>query len=493
MKAIALISLLVTLVFLFGCEDENPYHQTQRVFVSFKVKELRSDEGDGYVPVQIVFSKPAPYTGKITLESNIDLDNILTSQDIVSSRKVVINVSEGERESTTLLRPVDDTILNGTKLIVLKFHSASDGFLLTMNDSMVLTIADDDITGEQQRVINFSGVDQVISESKNPTTTVRLFLDEPLKTEGSVSLTANSATPGFESHFRTIPALAQGKINLVAPAGSREISFQVIANDNNVVQGDIQLAFDITGTSENIKKGVLSSQILRIKDDELFGKLKAYEVTDGHDIQKQSFEYDALGRISKLYWQSYTPHLREGTHHYIYDNSGRLIRIDKDGQRSVLFHYQNGRVVKTEVVVYDYVKEYANLAYDAKGNISGVEHFVREHDGAYRHTMTHVYLYFLDGNIYKKLSYSVDPHTRELTLIATHTYDQYSSAPIPVPMVEIIPQVKSQLTSPRTYRHQTLTHDLLYELSYEFNAEGLIEKRIAQSAGLYQTAVYLYY
>ena len=103
------------------------------------------------------------------------------------------------------------------------------------------------------------------------------------------------------------------------------------------------------------------------------------------------------------------------------------------------------------------------------------------------------YLYFDDGNLYKVLLYNASAEGEEPVLISTRTYDGYIDVVNPFPMVEILPTVKTQTKLPTVYRVEEGGIDLLYNVSYEFRADGLVGKRIASGTQDSEVVAYSYY
>jgi hypothetical protein len=150
--------------------------------------------------------------------------------------------------------------------------------------------------------------------------------------------------------------------------------------------------------------------------------------------------------------------------------------------------------VRSDEQVNGVIQHYAEYAYDDHGNVGGVVSYHRRADGTYVKGLYTIYLYFLDGNLYKSLTYqdNQDPEA-EPYLISTKTYDNYIEASNPFPMTEILPTVKAQTKLATTYRVEESGQDLTYNMTYEFLDDGLPAKRIASAPGDIQTAVYHYY
>jgi hypothetical protein len=132
-------------------------------------------------------------------------------------------------------------------------------------------------------------------------------------------------------------------------------------------------------------------------------------------------------------------------------------------------------------------------AYDDAGNVGGVVSYYLQENGAFEKGMFTIYLYHLDGNLYKSLTYQDGNNPEEPVLLRTMTYENYLEKSNPFPMTEILPGVNPQPNLAGSYRVEEIETDLSYQLVYEYRPDGLPGKRIATAANDTQTAVYHYY
>jgi hypothetical protein len=125
--------------------------------------------------------------------------------------------------------------------------------------------------------------------------------------------------------------------------------------------------------------------------------------------------------------------------------------------------------------------------------VGGVVSYYRQDNGEFLKGLFTVYLYFVDGNLYKTLTYNDTGDPENPQLVRTRTYENYIDVSNPFPMTEILPGVNPQAKLPTTYRTEEAGTDLTYQMTYEYRPDGLPGKRIATPQGDLQTAVYYYY
>lgn len=220
---------------------------------------------------------------------------------------------------------------------------------------------------------------------------------------------------------------------------------------------------------------------------------RSYETGAGQWRSYSRYEYLPDGRVSAISWKTYTPYERTGSYRYEYDGTS-LKRIVTDYGDEQVFVWKDGRVERSENYRGGVLKDYTLYGYDEAGNVGAKEIHYRQPSGEYVVGFRFVYLYFTDGNLYKKLTYT--PATNpadEDVLLTTETYDGYSDAPNPFPMVTILPDRSVQKNLPSSYRFEGHGSDLHYSLSYTFRDDGYPLSRTVTGVGAAETTVYKYY
>ena len=233
---------------------------------------------------------------------------------------------------------------------------------------------------------------------------------------------------------------------------------------------------------------------VQITDDELSGLPKGYETSGGGWGMKKTYEYNSKGNIARVLWENYTPNVSTGIHTYYYNDVDQLIRVNTDPGHDIKYRWENGKITKQEKVRDGVVRSYSEYGYDDHGNVGSYRTFYLQPDGTFSLSDVTLLLYYPDVNLYKKIVYYPTPNSdEELVEISETTFDSYLDADNPFPMVEVLPNMKTQKKLPSTYRHKANGHDLLYNLSYEFRPDGKVGKRTAIRGTITDIAVYHYY
>ena len=138
----------------------------------------------------------------------------------------------------------------------------------------------------------------------------------------------------------------------------------------------------------------------------------------------------------------------------------------------------------SEVIDFGVKKSYTLYDYDPDGNIGGMAVYHRQISGEYLLSLVYVYLNDINGNIYSQLTYYPRNGSKDqLELISTITYGTYYENSNPFPSFEVIPGLVSQPRLPGSYHVEENGGNLFYNMSYEFNENGMPVKRYVSGSG----------
>lgn len=341
--------------------------------------------------------------------------------------------------------------------------------------------------------VDFIPANAIIKENNSEGYALQMQLSKVLTSASEVVVVVKGSNAVYGQHFITEPAFINGKLPLPIAPETGIISFKVIPVDNAIITGELEIEFNISQTSPNIMKGSKLKESFRISDDELTNKPKGYEIGAGSWGLRKTHEYDSLGRISKVYTDTATPAPTNRTETYYYNTGGQLEKINLYPGIHEVFTWENNRIIKSEKINHGVLKSYIEYTYDDYGNISAMVSYYLRDNGQYEVGLQFAYLYYQDGNVYKSFSFLPAKDGEGPVLIETRTYEGYIDAPNPFPMVDILPTVQSQKKLHSIYRLERDGVELVFDLSYEFGENGLLEKRTATSAQASEVAVYSYY
>jgi hypothetical protein len=332
-----------------------------------------------------------------------------------------------------------------------------------------------------------------IRENTPTGSTIIVNLSHAATGTGAVHISFQSDEAVYGTHFTTEPVATNGIITLPVAVGINHLEFKVLPVNDGLFNGERIISYSIADVEGAVTKGQNLQHELKINDDELQGTGKGYEIFAGNWRYKRNYIYDESGRLTAVHYEQNTPAHSEGTYSYFYNTNGDVIKVVQSVAKETLYLWEGGKIVKAEEYTHSVLTKYTQYGYDAAGNVGEAAVFNRQPDGQFKMSFLFVYLYKVDGNLYKQLVHTPVEGTDDYNLIATRTYDNYLDVENPFPMVEILPNMTTQPKLPTTYRIDENGHDILYQLLYEFSEDGKPVKRTATSPSGSETAYYEYY
>ncbi len=489
----SLSGLLV--VALISCEDDpEKILADQRALIQFQGEALTISESNtegGQVILKL--NQATASAGTITLTIEEDMRHRIETSPMHVNGVLSLPVAKGVNQLQFIVRAVDNTLTDGNQTILISI-AESTGFILGEQKSFQLVIEDDDTQVDpdpEQSTASFIRQSATITENQGEAVEYKIQLTPAVAIDSKVVVEINTNNTAA---FVTQPASENNRITLSAPSGTTELSFTLQAINNTDLNGHTEVEFTIVSTEGSVVLGSNLVQDVTIKDDELAGKLKSYEITTGEGGEKRTYEYDTKGRLAKIITVRNAPHNTTTlTDTFFYDEQDQVVKKNLWPGRDILYTWNNNRIERADVYQDGVLIQYANYAYDDHGNLGGVEPFYKQLDGSFKDGGITVYLYFTDGNLYKSLTYNSSPN--EDVLWTTRTYEQYRSEDAPIAMIEVLPNVEMQKNLAGSYRfenHMT-GQDEVYSISYEFLPNGLPSKRTASTPGDTQVTLYQYY
>lgn len=478
------------LALLASCDDEE--NRRSPVVVEFGQEELVITENAEENLIELGFNTSPDQNGEIEIAVSNEMAKYFTTTPATVNGKLLLPVRARQASASFTVAPVDDPNINQDRRIEFSIDEVSEDLLIGDKKRFFLNIRDDEAPSPQS-VASFIPANANISEKYVEGYALRIHLTESSTVNGSVVVKTTSNKAVYGEHFITEPESSNGELTLAVTSGTSVASFRVVPIDNAIITGEFELQFTIINTAGNIRKGTTLKENLKISDDELTNKPKGYEVAGGNWGLRRTIEYDAIGRIHQVHIETATPAKSTRTETYFYNSAGQLEKINEYPNINKVFTWSNDRIIKSEKINHGVLKAYTLYDYDNVGHVSGTATYYLQADGQFKLGTLLGYLYFNDGNLYKALTYAPGENGGEPILLSTRTWENYLDAENPFPMVDLLPNVKTQLKLPSTYRIEENGHDILYNLSYEFRTDGLVGKRTTNGPQVSEVALYHYY
>jgi hypothetical protein len=485
---------LLSLALYTSCDDEDikkdPISPVKTV-VQFQSYGKEIKENDQSQTISIAFSKPLEEEAIISIGVDAGLTKYFTTTPAVNGKEILLNAKKGDTNASFVFTPLNNSTQDGNKLIGFTILKSNEAMQPGQYQRLFLTIKDDEAPG----YLDFMhSPDTLLIENNDNWIEINLKISESSEVTGTALIEATSPTAVYGMDYVTEPAFINNQLTMSASPGNSTLKFKVRALNDSELHGHALITFTVKETSGNLIKGIASQESITLKDDELTGLPKAYTLGGGGWGMKKTFEYTASGKISKVFWETQTPYLRSGIDVYYYDNEDKLTKINTAPGYDLIYSYTSGRISMEQKVDHGIVKRYTMFDYDAAGNPAGYAIYYLQPDGKFALSSTTVLLYYTDGNLYKKMVYThSSANPEEPYLVSTETFDNYLDKENPFQMVDVLPNIKTQKKLPATYRLEANGHDLLYNLTYQFNQNGKVIRRVTPMGYTSESAWYEYY
>lgn len=494
---VKVVAIVLVLLAFISCENEleQPIPVENSV-IQFTDNHVIINENEQEKNIVLNLSKPAQQTGTVSLVFTSNHLTKFVTEPANTNGRIEIPVINGSNAISFLIRPVNDTQLDGDKTLSLLIAEVSAGFKIGTQHALSVSILDDEEPADERVEANFQVGQMTIGEDVSEGSLITVSLSAPAPAPGQIGIVYSSDHIGYGIDIRygidfiTEPAIENDKITLALAAGAEQVSFKVIPINNQVWLGNRSMVFTLTNGLGSVRLGQSVVLLLNVTDDEPAPKIKGYETVGGGWRVKRLYEYGYDNNLAKIIWEQYTPSYQGGTYSYQY-HQGRLHKMVENANRETYYVWEGERIIKEEQYTNGLMSKYVQYGYDQSGNIGEAAYYYRQPDGSMKMGLLFVYLYFTDGNLYKKMAYNPVNGLDNLSLISTATYDNYLDVENPFPL-EILPNVNSQPKLPGSYREEANSNNTLFNFTYEFDNQGRPLKRTASSNTGSEVTTYSY-
>jgi len=488
------VAIGLALLGLISCENEQPIPEGNSI-VQFADTQVMISENQTEKKIVLNLSNPALQTGTVSIVFTSNQSVKFVTVPATTNGRIELPVIKGTNSVSFLIKPVNDTQHDGNKMFSAMISEVSPGFKIGTQHVLSISIVDDEGSFDDRVEANFPVNQMTVREDANGAM-ITVPLSAPAPAPGLIGIVYASENIGYGIEIRygidfiTEPAVVNGKITIALASGSHQVSFKVIPINNQVWLGDRSMVFTLVTGQGSVRLGQGVVLKLNILDDEPAPKIKGYETVGGGWKVKRTYEYGYDNNLDKVTWEQYTPSYLGGTYNYEY-YQGRLHKMVENANRETYYVWEGGRIVKEEQYTNGLLSKYVLYNYDQAGNIGEAAFHYRQPDGSLKMGLLFVYLYYTDGNLYKKMAYNPVNGLENLSLISTVTYGNYLDVENPFPL-EILPNVNSQPNLPGTYREEANGSDLFFNFTYEFDNIGRPLKRTTTSTRGSETTTYHY-
>ncbi|MCE2956133.1 MAG: hypothetical protein ACK514_05510 [Bacteroidota bacterium] len=247
-------------------------------------------------------------------------------------------------------------------------------------------------------VAAFQNTTVEVKENDGNQQTIIIALSKPAPSDGTLVIKLSSTTTAYGVDFETSPAAVNGEINLIVAKGDVSVRFGIKPIQNTIVNNERKAEFAMARATGGVTTAANAALVLEIKDDDLGLRLKKYETVSGAWRASREFQYNDKGEVNNITWTTHTPFATSGSYTY-YRENGKVVRMTDQVGFVTNYIWKDGRVIKSERIEREQLKQRIEYAYDDAGNVGEMVYYDRQPDGTLQRSMVMLFLYYLDGNI----------------------------------------------------------------------------------------------
>jgi YD repeat-containing protein len=461
-------------VLLASCtEDEWIGTSPSPALVKFQQETMGISELAGPTNIVLSFDKPATLSGIIMLKMETDFAEDFSTTPSQVNGKIEIPVAAGQSQVAFTLSPIHNPLYQGNKQVEFTIESVPEGMAIGTKKMLIVSIYEAD----QPNLVNFMAQEGTLMENTEDGFEVSIGLSLAAIGEGSVEVGFARGGSLYGTYFTTEPAAVDGKITLEVVSGTVNLPIKFIPINNATLNGHQEIRLSLTAATGVVSMGNQLSFQLSLLDDELMGMPKKFETIGYGTREMRLFEYNELGKISKVTWEK---NEMGGTDTYHYDPSGKLLKISETPSVETRFQYDDqGRIILSERFQSGLLKKYIMYTYDDAGKVGEAAVFTHTPSGEFGMTELSVYLYYNKyGSLANKSTYVPALGQEEFVLLRSESYTYFLYTPTnPFPMTEVLPGTNVQKHYTASYTLSENGQDYSNSYTYLFNDLGMPVKR----------------
>lgn len=280
--------LLISLILLAGCDKGEESVEPQKITVAFDQSSanlMKSSGSDHPAKITLSFSEPLLAPSIITLKVSSALESGIDYQMVSGNcqeNACAIEIAKGEKQLVIEVFSIDNENNKGDQDVLFEISNVSEGMAIPSEaiTKFTLTIIDDEAKEEPTKTaVSFDKVSDTLGENAWPAyASAKITFSQELPAPGFIII-KEITTLRWGYEYDTFYGMATPKcvdgydceVVVHVDKGEKEISgVEIFAFDNNDVNGDREIAFQIVEVSEGIQMpdGEAGTFTLTVVDDE---------------------------------------------------------------------------------------------------------------------------------------------------------------------------------------------------------------------------------
>ncbi|MCY2686012.1 hypothetical protein [Salinimicrobium sp. TH3] len=484
MKTIS--NIILALLFcslLLSCSKDDDIHETPTLLIADLFEDTSIMENSSEIEFKVDFNRPSAVDGSIVLKVTSTNNEEFQTNPPVINGEIELEVTKGSGYSIFTISPVNNNLVDGNSTVKFELEESSEGISFGTKRTADVVIMDDDTPA----TASFVTPSLNLLENEPGGVEVKILLAGFSVPESSLLVEIEGNTDNY--FISSYPAMDQNqRITIPVASGTLYTTFQIYPRDNSLLENHHDLKLRLVPNNAGVNIGSLSEINLSLKDDEIYGKIKSVEtVTTNGKRDKRTYEYGVDGKVNKVLWEDETASQPSGTNNYYYSSNGLIESVSSFPGDGEDFFWENGKVVRSEVISGFAKVGYSLYDYNTAGRISTKTTYKLKTGGSFEQYSKHEYEYYDDGNLKKESIFKAGSNNTWV-FESSLALDSYTDRMNPA-SIEIIPTLKVQEHLPLYYTFIKEGVNIVHYYINKFNEENRITERKSQL----ETVTYSYY
>lgn len=256
------LALLALLLIIASCQNTDDA-STIPAIAQFTQPTLNFPENDGQHEISLSLNIPASSDGQIILSVSALSISCFVTDPATQMGQIKLPVKKGQALVSFNLSPVDNTILDGCKVIKLSIASVSSGIHKGSTGELVISVDDN----EAPVNASFETTDLSTRENDPSGGQIDVTLASPAPADGVLVLRIDSQSK-YGTEYVTEPAAVNGQIVLPVMKGATSTAIRIYPINNNVFTADRHISLELIDATGGLRVGDNRSFQCTITDDD---------------------------------------------------------------------------------------------------------------------------------------------------------------------------------------------------------------------------------
>jgi hypothetical protein len=233
-----LFVLLVLLSSAASCVEQDEPSRSP-ITAQFSTATIALAENAGEQAISVSFTQPVSGEGEIVIKATTVVATCFSTTPIAEFNEIKLKVKRGDQQASFTMKPTDNAVLDGSKVVKFSIVSMSNGFIAGATTETIVTVSDDEAPVAASFPVNSKNFRESVPSSK-----IDIDLAGAAPADGVLVVKLESLS-SYGVEYATQPAASNGKIFVPVTKGATSATIELYAVNDNVFKADRNISFKI--------------------------------------------------------------------------------------------------------------------------------------------------------------------------------------------------------------------------------------------------------